>query len=279
MIVQLQSLVSTIGILDIIDIVVVAYFLNRLYLMLKNTRAATLVKGLLVLVAFMIVCRTLNLHVISWLLEKSMTVIMVALPVVFQPELRRALEQIGRGKLFRKGSELDEQELEAMLEDVAAATKVMSKAKVGALMVFERATGLVERIETGVPIDGVVSSGLIQNIFVKDTPLHDGAVIIRGNRIVAACCLLPLTENRNLSQELGTRHRAAIGISEQSDAMVLVVSEETGAISIARNGELVRYLTVDDVKEILRNAIVQPHVVVKDNLVDKIKGMFGGEKK
>ena len=279
MIVQLQGLVSTIGILDIIDIVVVAYFLYRLYLMLKNTRAATLVKGLLVLVAFMIVCRTLNLHVISWLLEKSMTVIMVALPVVFQPELRRALEQIGRGKLFRKGSELDEQELEAMLEDVAAATKVMSKAKVGALMVFERATGLVERIETGVPLDGLVSSGLIQNIFVKDTPLHDGAVVIRGNRIVAACCLLPLTENRNLSQELGTRHRAAIGISEQSDAMVLVVSEETGAISIARNGELVRYLTVDDVKEILRNAIVQPHVVVKDNLVDKIKGMFGGEKK
>ena len=279
MIVQLQGLVSTIGILDIIDIVVVAYFLYRLYLMLINTRAATLVKGLLVLVAFMIVCRTLNLHVISWLLEKSMTVIMVALPVVFQPELRRALEQIGRGKLFRKGSELDEQELEAMLEDVAAATKVMSKAKVGALMVFERATGLVERIETGVPIDGLVSSGLIQNIFVKDTPLHDGAVVIRGNRIVAACCLLPLTENRNLSQELGTRHRAAIGISEQSDAMVLVVSEETGAISIARNGELVRYLTVDDVKEILRNAIVQPHVVVKDNLVDKIKGMFGGEKK
>ena len=279
MIVQLQGLIATIGILDIIDIVVVAYFLYRLYLMLKNTRAATLVKGLLVLVAFMIVCRTLNLHVISWLLEKSMTVIMVALPVVFQPELRRALEQIGRGKLFRKGSELDEQELEAMLEDVAAATKVMSKAKVGALMVFERATGLVERIETGVPLDGLVSSGLIQNIFVKDTPLHDGAVVIRGNRIVAACCLLPLTENRNLSQELGTRHRAAIGISEQSDAMVLVVSEETGAISIARNGELVRYLTVDDVKEILRNAIVQPHVVVKDNLVDKIKGMFGGEKK
>ena len=279
MIVQLQGLVSTIGVLDIIDIVVVAYFLYRVYLMLKNTRAATLVKGLLVLVGFMIICRTLNLHVISWLLEKSMTVIMVALPVVFQPELRRALEQIGRGKLFRKGSELDEQELNAMLDDVASATKAMSAAKVGALMVFERATGLVERIETGVPIDGLVSSGLIQNIFVKDTPLHDGAVIIRGNRVVAACCLLPLTENRNLSQELGTRHRAAIGLSEQSDAMVLVVSEETGAISIARNGELMRYLTVDDVKDILRNAIVQPHAAGKDSLLDKIKGMLGGEKK
>ena len=279
MIVQLQGLLATIGILDIIDIVVVAYFLYRVYLMLKNTRAATLVKGLLVLVGFMIICRAVNLHVISWLLEKSMTVIMVALPVVFQPELRRALEQIGRGKLFRKGSELDEQELNAMLDDVANATKAMSASKVGALMVFERATGLVERIETGVPIDGVVSSGLIQNIFVKDTPLHDGAVIIRGNRIVAACCLLPLTENRNLSQELGTRHRAALGMSEQSDAMVLVVSEETGAISIARNGELMRYLTVEDVKAILRNAIIQPHAAVKNNLLDKIKGMLGGEKK
>ena len=279
MIVQLQGLLATIGVLVIIDIVVVAYFLYRVYLMLKSTRAATLVKGLLVLVGFMIICRAVNLHVISWLLEKSMTVIMVALPVVCQPELRRALEQIGRGKLFRKGSELDEQELNAMLDDVANATKAMSASKVGALMVFERATGLVERIETGVPIDGVVSSGLIQNIFVKDTPLHDGAVIIRGNRIVAACCLLPLTENRNLSQELGTRHRAALGMSEQSDAMVLVVSEETGAISIARNGELMRYLTVEDVKAILRNAIIQPHAAVKDNLLDKIKGMLGGEKK
>jgi len=275
----MQSLLATISVLDIIDIVVVAYFLYRLYLMLKNTRAATLVKGLLVLVLFMIICRWLNLLVISWLLEKSMTMIMVALPVVFQPELRRALEQIGRGNFFHKSSELNEQELEDMLGSVAAATKAMSAAKVGALMVFERATGLMERIETGVPVDGLVSSGLLQNIFVKDTPLHDGAVIIRGNRVVAACCLLPLTENRNLSQELGTRHRAAIGMSEQSDAMVLVVSEETGVISIARNGELMRYLTVEDVKEILRSSIFRSQKAVKDSLYDKIKGFLDGEKK
>lgn len=279
MMIQLQGLLSTITFLDVIDIVVVAYFLYRLFLMLKNTRAATLGKGLMVLIGFTLICRWLNLHVISWLLEKSMTVIMVALPVVFQPELRRALEQIGRGKLFHKGSELDEQELEEMLDSVAHATKVMSKNKVGALMVFERATGLAERIETGVPIDGLVSSGLLQNIFVKDTPLHDGAVVIRGNRVVAACCLLPLTENRNLSQELGTRHRAAIGMSEQSDAMILVVSEETGTISIARNGELMRYLTVDDVKKILRTAIFRSHAAVKNSLVDKIKSLWGGEKK
>lgn len=279
MIVQLQGLLANISILDIIDIVVVAYFLYRLHMMMKNTRAATLAKGLLVLLLFMIICRYLNLHVISWLLEKSMTVIMVALPVVFQPELRRALEQIGRGKLFHKSSELNEQELDDMLESVAQATRIMSKNKVGALMVFERATGLEERIETGVSIDGVVSSGLIQNIFVKDTPLHDGAVIVRGNRIVAACCLLPLTENRNVSQELGTRHRAALGLSEQSDALVLVVSEETGAISIARNGELMRYLTADDVKDILHTAIFRPHTVVKNSMIDKIRSVLGGDKK
>lgn len=277
--VQLQGLLAAATVLDILDIVVVAYFLYRLHLMMKNTRAATLAKGLLVLLVFMVICRYLNLHVISWLLEKSMTVILVALPVVFQPELRRALEQIGRGKLFHKTSELDEQEFEDMLDSVAHATKIMSKNKVGALMVFERSTGLVDRIETGVAVDGIVSSGLIQNIFVKDTPLHDGAVIIRGKRIIAACCLLPLTENRNLSQELGTRHRAAIGLSEQSDAIVLVVSEETGAVSIARNGELMRYLTVDDVKEILRNSIFRPNMTDKTSFMDKMKSFLGGDKK
>lgn len=277
--VQLQGLLAAATVLDILDIVVVAYFLYRLHLMMKNTRAATLAKGLLVLLVFMVICRYLNLHVISWLLEKSMTVILVALPVVFQPELRRALEQIGRGKLFHKTSELDEQEFEDMLDSVAHATKIMSKNKVGALMVFERSIGLEDRIETGVAVDGIVSSGLIQNIFVKDTPLHDGAVIIRGKRIIAACCLLPLTENRNLSQELGTRHRAAIGLSEQSDAIVLVVSEETGAVSIARNGELMRYLTVDDVKEILRNSIVRPNMTDKTSFMDKMKSFLGGDKK
>lgn len=277
--VQLQGLLAAATVLDILDIVVVAYFLYRLHLMMKNTRAATLAKGLLVLLVFMVICRYLNLHVISWLLEKSMTVILVALPVVFQPELRRALEQIGRGKLLHKTSELDEQEFEDMLDSVAHATKIMSKNKVGALMVFERSTGLEDRIETGVAVDGIVSSGLIQNIFVKDTPLHDGAVIIRGKRIIAACCLLPLTENRNLSQELGTRHRAAIGLSEQSDAIVLVVSEETGAVSIARNGELMRYLTVDDVKEILRNSIFRPNMTDKTSFMDKMKSFLGGDKK
>ena len=143
-----------------------------------------------------------------------------------------------------------------MLNAVTNATEIMSRRKIGALMVFERETGLEERIETGVPIDGLISDSLLLNIFEPDTPLHDGAVVIRGNRIVAASCLLPLTEARNLSQELGTRHRSAIGISEQSDALVLVVSEETGTISLARNGELHRYLTGEDIKSLLRAAVV-----------------------
>lgn len=269
---NLESLIKTIGILDVLDILVVAYFLFRIYLMLKNTRAAVLIKGLLTLVLLMFISRWLNLHVISWVLEKSMTVLVVALPIVFQPELRRALEQIGRGNLFRK-DELDEYEIDAMVNSITAAAVVMSRRKIGALIVFERAVGLEERIETGVAVDGVISDSLLLNIFEPDTPLHDGAVIIRSNRIVAASCLLPLTEARNLSQELGTRHRAALGISEQSDAIVLVVSEETGTISIARNGSLQRYLTSDDVKEFLKTAIMRPKADVKQLVFEKFRSL------
>ena len=279
MLIQIQGLLATIGILDIVDIAVVAYFLYTLYQILKNTRAATLVKGLLILLIIMMGSRWMNLHVITWLMEKSMTVILVALPVVFQPELRRALEQIGRGKWFHKGgSELDESEFETMLSNVTNATVAMSRRKLGALMVFERNTGLEERIETGTAVDGLLSEALLLNIFEKDTPLHDGAVIIRGKRIVAASCLLPLTENRNLSQDLGTRHRAGIGVSEQSDAVVLIVSEETGTISIARNGELIRYLHADDVREILRDALFNQGKNVKEAVKEKFKS-FKGEKK
>jgi diadenylate cyclase len=275
---QIQGILKTIGILDVIDTALVAYFLYRIYLMLKHTRAAALVKGLIVLVFLMVLSRWLNLHVINWILEKLMTVVMIALPVVFQPELRRALEQIGRGRLFHKTTELDEQELEEVIGAVTSAAVVMSQRKVGALIVFERETGLEERIETGVQIDGLVSDSLLLNIFEKDTPLHDGAVIIRGKRIVAASCLLPLTDARNLSQELGTRHRAALGISEQSDAIVLVVSEETGTISLAKNGELLRYLQADDVRELLRAGIMT-QLKPKAGLLEQLRQRFQGEKK
>ena len=266
-----QTLVRTIGILDVIDTGLVAFFLYRIYIMLKNTRAAALVKGLMVLAALVIVSKWLNLHVINWILEKAMTMMMVALPVVFQPELRRALEQIGRGRLFRKRVELDEAELNDMIEAVANAAVIMGQRKVGALIVFERAVGLEERIETGIKIDGLVTDSLLVNIFEKDTPLHDGAVIIRGNRIIAASCLLPLTDARGLSQELGTRHRAAIGISEQSDALVVVVSEETGTVSVTRNGEIYRYLRREDVVDMLQSAFVgNNHFTLKQMILEKL---------
>ncbi|MEG1726510.1 MAG: diadenylate cyclase CdaA [Acidaminococcaceae bacterium] len=268
---QFEGIIKTISILDLMDIIVVTYFLYRLYQMLKNTRAASLVKGLLVLLLATLASKWLNLHVINWLLEKSMTVVMVALPVVFQPELRRALEQIGRGKLFRKSTILDEQEVEMMLEAVAESASTMARRKIGALIVFERETGLNDYIETGVQIDAFVSTELFMNIFIPNTPLHDGAVIIRGNRIVAASCLLPLTDARNLSQELGTRHRAALGLSEQSDALVLVVSEETGTISLARSGSLQRYLTEEDVKDLLRPTMSQPLLNWRDSLMLTLK--------
>ena len=268
---QLQTLARTIGILDVIDTGLVAFFLYRIYVMLKNTRAAALVKGLMVLASMVIVSKWLNLHVINWILEKAITMMMVALPVVFQPELRRALEQIGRGRLFRKQIELDEAELNDMIEAVANAVVIMGQRKVGALIVFERSVGLEERIETGVKIDGLVTDSLLLNIFEKDTPLHDGAVIIRGNRIIAASCLLPLTDNRGLSQELGTRHRAAIGISEQSDALVVVVSEETGTVSVTRNGEIYRYLRREDVIDMLQSAYVKNrHFTFKQMIREKL---------
>lgn len=272
MLAQLEGVLHTITVLDLVDILVVTYFLYRLYQMLKNTRAASLVKGLVVLLLAALVSNWLNLHVINWLLEKSMTVVLVALPVVFQPELRRALEQIGRGRFFRKTLVLDEEEVENMLSALETAAMAMSRNKIGALIVFERETGLDDYIETGIQIDALVSHELFMNIFIPNTPLHDGAVIIRGNRIKAAGCLLPLTEARNLSKELGTRHRAAIGLSEQADALVLVVSEETGTISLARSGVLQRYLTGDDIKDLLRPGMSQPLLGLKDDLLEKLKG-------
>ncbi len=251
MLLQIKGILSTIGLLDILDILIVAYVLYRLYFMIKDTRAVALLKGLFVLLFATLVSKWLSLHVINWLLQKTMTVVLVALPVVFQPELRRALEQLGRGNLFKKGM-LNEQEFENLFNELGKAVMVMSKNKIGALIVLERDTGLNDFIETGVKIDGVVSSEFLINIFIPNTPLHDGAVIIRGNRILAAGCLLPLTENRNLTTELGTRHRAALGVSEQSDCAVIIVSEETGTISLARGGQLVRYLDAETIKQNLR---------------------------
>lgn len=251
MYVPVQGFISSFRLLDILDILLVAFVLYKLFILIRNTRAVALIKGLIVLGAVTVVSKVLDLHVINWMLQQGMTVILVALPVVFQPELRRALEQIGRGRFLRSGHVINMEELEHLIDEIVAISESLSKTRTGALIVFEREVGLNDYIDTGIAIDGVVSRELLGNIFIPNTPLHDGAVIIRENRIMSAGCLLPLTSDRSLSTELGTRHRAAIGISELADAVVVVVSEETGAISYTYGGHIYRHLDGNALRNIL----------------------------
>lgn len=256
---QITALFMTMRAWDILDILVVTLFLYNLYVLIKNTRATALLKGLLLLGLFTLLAGWLQLHAVSWIMEKLMTMILVALPVVFQPELRRALEQIGRGKFHVSSPIMTEQEWTNVIDNVVDAAVEMGKKKIGALLVFERTVGLDDYIDTGIRIEGLVSEELLGNIFIVNTPLHDGAVIIRENRIMAAGCLLPLTRDRSLSSELGTRHRAAIGISEQADCVVLVVSEETGTISYTYGGHIYRHMDAETLRNRLRGFLMQGH--------------------
>lgn len=257
----IQGFISSFRLLDVVDILLVAFFLYKLLILIRNTRAVALIKGLIFLGVITILSssRFLNLHVINWLLQQGMMVIMVALPVVFQPELRRVLEQIGRGRLFRTSDQImNDEEWDRLIDEIIAITESLSKTHTGALIVFEREVGLNDYIDTGISIDGIVSRELLGNIFIPNTPLHDGAVIIRRNRVMAAGCLLPLTSDRSLSTELGTRHRAAIGISELADAVVVVVSEETGAVSYTYGGHIYRHLDGQALRNTLNAFLKQP---------------------
>ena len=259
---QFRSLIENFRFLDFIDIMTVAVAIYFVYKQLKDTRAVSLLKGLLVLAFINVVSHTLNLYVINWILQQGMTVLLFALPVVFQPELRRALEQLGRGRIFNRAQNVSEAEMDSAINEVMAAARVMSREHTGALMVFEREVGLGDYIDTGILVDAKLSRELIRNIFVPGTPLHDGAMIIRNGRIMAAGCLLPLTEDRTLSTELGTRHRAAIGLSEQADCVVVVVSEETGKISYTYGGHIYRHLPEDQIKEALRTFMERPRQTI-----------------
>jgi diadenylate cyclase len=228
---------------SVIDILIVSFLMYRLMLLIKGTRAVQLLKGLAVLLIITAFASLFNLYTINWLLGKAMTALVVALPVVFQPELRRALEKLGRGR-FLKHTTLatGETDQSKVITEIIRAVTLLSKNKIGGLIIIERETGLEEHIDTGVKVDGLVTAEFLVNIFVPKTPLHDGAVIIRGDRVAAAACFLPLSENPQLSSELGTRHRAGIGITEHSDAVAVIVSEETGYVSLAVEGVLSRYL-------------------------------------
>ncbi|MCQ4726470.1 diadenylate cyclase CdaA [Anaerotignum faecicola] len=246
----------TVGITDILDILIVAFLTYKIIFWIKETRAWILFKGILVICVFSLIALLLNLNTILWLISKTISVGIIAVIIVFQPELRRALEQLGKAgpflNLFKFETDDNQNNFtEKTIDEIIKACVKMSRDKTGALMLVERQVPLGDFERTGIPIDAIVSSQLIINIFEKNTPLHDGAVIIKNNRVAAATCFLPLTDSNEISMDLGTRHRAAIGASEVSDAFIIIVSEETGAISLAKGGTLYRNLSSETLKNML----------------------------
>ncbi|WP_067621119.1 diadenylate cyclase CdaA [Alicyclobacillus acidiphilus] len=251
------AVIRSFGFKDVIDIIFVAFMLYYLLLLIRGTRAVQLLQGVMIVIVVILISGLLNLSASNWLLGKIVEIGFFAIPVVFQPELRRALSQMGRGglltvNLLQQGGE----EMVHSVNEIVKATQVLAKTKTGALIVVERKTGLNEYIETGTSLEARVSSELFVNLFIPNTPLHDGAVIVRSTQIAAAGCFLPLTENRSLDKQLGTRHRAALGISEQSDGVAVVVSEETGRVSVAVDGVLHRNLDENALKNLLTTLIV-----------------------
>lgn len=230
---------------NVLDILIVAVVIYQVLKMFKHTRVGSVVKGVAIVLLFTWLSEVLALNAINWLLQQVLGTGAVLLIVLFQPELRRTLEQIGRrrdwSRLVGSGSR-ENRRISALVEELVNALMELSRKRIGALVVAERRTGLSDIVESGTRLDAEISAALVENIFEPNTPLHDGAVILRDDRIVAAGCILPLTDNNALSRELGTRHRAALGISEMTDAVSLIVSEETGIISTARDGRLTRHL-------------------------------------
>lgn len=270
---NLQEIFNYIRIRDIIDIFIIAVLTYNCLKLWQGTRAEQLAKGIIVILILTKLSEWGEFYTIYWLLDKVMTWGIVAILVVFQPELRRGLELIGRSSSsFRNSREVVV--VPKTVTEICDAVGSLARQKIGALIIIERQTGLNEIVETGTRVDGLVSSGLIINIFIPNTPLHDGAVIVKGDRIVAASCFLPLSDSDNISKELGTRHRAGIGISEKSDCLSIMVSEETGSISVAEKGKISRYLDLETLETIL-NKIYNPSLVNQNAL---FKWKIGGEK-
>lgn len=243
--------IKSITVWSILDILAVSYIFYKSYTLIKETRAEQLLKGIILILLLIPVSSVLNLNMLNWILSKSVTIGLLSIVIIFQPEIRRALEHIGRSAFIDKHLLEDEVIMDKVITEIVVAVDNLSKSKTGALIIIEQLTGLGEIVSTGNQIDALVSAALLENIFVVNTPLHDGATIIRNDRIVSAGCFLPLTNNQNISKKLGTRHRAAIGISENSDALTIIVSEETGTISLAVNGTITRNYDKDKLKDIL----------------------------
>nr|WP_297278683.1 diadenylate cyclase CdaA [uncultured Butyricicoccus sp.] len=251
----LQRNIKLISIQDVIDMGIMAYVIYRGMKLLKDTSAMRLAKGILIIFAAQIIAESVGLNTVSWILQQIFAFGAIFLAIVFQPELRRMLEQLGKGqgqlRKFLTGTEVDVVAIDQCINQTVSACESMSWTRTGALMVFERQERLSEIINTGTRIDAEPSEALIKNIFFHNSPLHDGALVVRDGRLYAAGCVLPLSSSQALSRDLGTRHRAAVGMSEASDAVLVVVSEETGAISVAIGGMLKRHLSPETLRKIL----------------------------
>ena len=241
---------------DIVEILIISFLVYQIMTWIKNTKAWFLMKGIGIILIFILLAIIFEMNTILWIVENVLSIAVIALVVVLQPELRRALEELGRKKFFASLMPFDKVQTERFsdktVNDLVKASFEMGKVKTGALMVIEQNVKLTEYERTGIEVDGLISSQLLINIFEHNTPLHDGAVIIRGNRVVSATCYLPLSDNMELSKELGTRHRAGVGISEVTDALTIIVSEETGHVSVTYEGKLYRNLDANALREKLQ---------------------------
>ena len=253
---EFAALVPTIRIMDIVDILVVAFVIYKIILMLQTTSSARIAKSIVIILLLTALTSVLHMYLMNYLLDKILEIGLLALVIMFQPELRRILEKLG-SKSFREilSTKQEQWNIDYVISETVKACEIMSRERTGVLIVFERTSSLEDYQKTGTLIDARVSSELLRNIFFTKASLHDGAVIIRNERIAAAGCVLPLTENRNISSDLGTRHRAGIGMSEVSDAVVVIVSEETGTISVAISGMLKRHLAPQTLEKLLLNEL------------------------
>ena len=258
--------------IDVLDIVIVAYLVYKILGFIQETRAQQLVRGLVVLGIVFFLSDFLKLYLLNWLLRNFVTMGLFALIVLFQPELRRGLEQLGRRNIVsRQFRSLDKENAIEVVKEIVAAVDDFSATRTGALIVFERETMLNDIIETGTIVDARISVRLLGNLFYEGSPLHDGAVIIRGDRIHAASCVLPLTEKKNIGRNLGTRHRAGLGVSEVSDALVIVVSEETGVISVAEDGNFRRFMDLKSVEKILLGVYMPQEETFRERMTRTLK--------
>ncbi|MEK1414646.1 TIGR00159 family protein [Limosilactobacillus fermentum] len=269
----LAALLTWRNFINLIDILVIWFLIYELMVLVRGTRAVQLFKGIIIIIVVKLISWYIGLTTVSWVMDQIINWGVIAMVVIFQPEIRRGLEHLGRGTMFTRTKTENEEE-EALITQLDQAIQYMSKRRIGALIAIEMDTGLEEYIETGIPLDAEVTGALLINTFIPNTPLHDGAVIIKGGRIAVAAAYLPLSDSKLIPKELGARHRAAVGISEVTDALTIVISEETGGVSITKDNELIRDMTQENYLKFLRAHLYKKESTDQNKLLDRLVNPF-----